>query len=82
MSDTNDYTLLIKNSALKELEHKAAMFEFLAVSVSEMKIKGEDGSCDWVYQDGERSVEKFTRVVMNTINMLIPEDEDEEDDEC
>lgn len=81
MSDTNDYTLLIKKSTLAELEHKAAMFEFLAVSVSEMKIKGEDGSCDWVYQDGERSVEKFTAVVMNTIDMLIPEDEEDDEDE-
>ncbi|AMQ66081.1 hypothetical protein AAY80_257 [Stenotrophomonas phage vB_SmaS-DLP_6] len=74
-------TTTITEDDLTELRHKAAMFDFLAHTVSEMKIKGERGECDWVYQDGERSVEKFTRIVMNTIEMLVPDDEDEEEDD-
>ena len=73
-------TTTITEEDLTELRHKAAMFDFLAHTVSEFKINGERGECDWVYQDGERSVEKFTKVVMNTIDMLIPEDEEEDEE--
>lgn len=80
MLGTTDKTL-ISAEELTELRHKAAMFDFLAHTVSEMKVKGEQGECDWVYQDGERSVEKFTTIVMNTIEMLVPYDEEDDEDE-
>lgn len=74
MLGTTDKTL-ISNERLQELEHKAAMFDFLAHTVTEYKCEGT-----WFYQDGEKSVEKFTKVVMMNIDIMVP-DEDEEDDD-